>query len=85
MDKFKGCLDRICQIDIGWGYLGYRSNLGKSWKYNPLVYLQQLEQSYSGKFRIKLLGTHENFLVYDEKFAFVGSHNLLASGEESLE
>ncbi len=29
LDKFKGCLDSGCQIDIGWGYLGDRSNIGK--------------------------------------------------------
>ncbi|WP_287275581.1 MULTISPECIES: hypothetical protein [unclassified Okeania] len=50
-----------------------------------MVDLQELEESYPGLFRLKLLGTHENFLVCDEKFAFVGSHNFLASGEESLE
>lgn len=85
LEKFKGCLDRGCLIDIGWGYLGDGSNIGKGWKYNALVDLQELEQSYPDLFRLKLLGTHENFLVCDEKFAFVGSHNLLASGEESLE
>ncbi|NER04091.1 MAG: hypothetical protein F6K17_16480, partial [Okeania sp. SIO3C4] len=85
LNKFKNCLNRNCQIDIGWGYLGDRSNIGKGWKYNALGDLQELEESYSGLFRLKLLGTHENFLVCDEKFAFVGSHNFLASGEESLE
>ncbi|WP_293077786.1 hypothetical protein [Okeania sp. SIO3B5] len=50
-------------------------NIGKGWKYNALVDLQELEESYPGLFRLKLLGTHENFLVCDEKFTFVGSHN----------
>jgi len=40
LEKFKGCLDRGCQVDIGWGYLGDRSNIGKGWKYNALVDLQ---------------------------------------------
>ncbi|MGD1715496.1 pentapeptide repeat-containing protein [Dapis sp. BLCC M172] len=85
LEKFKGFLDRGCQVDIGWGYLGDGSNIGKGWKYNALTDLQELEKSYPGLFRLKLLGTHENFLVCDEKFAFVGSHNFLASGEESSE
>ena len=85
VEKFKGCLGRGCQVDIGWGYLGDRSNIGKGWKYNALVDLQELEQGYPDLLSLKLLGTHENFLVCDEKFAFVGSHNFLASGEESWE
>ncbi|NEQ75584.1 MAG: hypothetical protein F6K23_22540 [Okeania sp. SIO2C9] len=85
LKKLKDCLNRNCQIDIGWGYLDDRSNIGKGWKYNALGYLQELEESYPGVFRLKLLGTHENFLVCDEKFAFVGSHNFLASGNQSLE
>ncbi|MGD1702182.1 hypothetical protein [Dapis sp. BLCC M229] len=40
--KIKGCLDSSFQIDIGWGYLGDRSNIGKGWKYNVLVDLQEL-------------------------------------------
>lgn len=60
-------------------------NIDKGWKYNALVDLQELEESYPGLFRLKLLGTHENFLVCDEKFTFVGSHNFLVSGEESME
>ncbi len=85
LDKIKACLDRGCQIDIGWGYLGDRWNFGKGWKYNALGDLQDLEEIYSDLFRLKLLGTHEIFLVCDDKFAFVGSHNFLASGNQSLE
>ncbi|MGB3513972.1 MAG: pentapeptide repeat-containing protein [Microcoleaceae cyanobacterium] len=85
LQKFKDCLNRNCQIDIGWGYLGDRSNIGKGWKYNALADLQDLEESYPGLFRLKLLGTHENFLVCDANFAFLGSHNFLASGNQSLE
>lgn len=85
LDKFKACLNRNCQIDVGWGCLSDRSNIGKGWKYNALADLQKLEESYPGLFRLNLLGTHENFLVCDAKFALVGSHNLLAYGNESLE
>ncbi len=85
LDKIKGCLDRGCQVNIGWGYFGDGSNIGKGWKYNALADLEQLEEGYPDLFRLKLLGTHENFLVCDENFAFVGSHNLLASGDQNLE
>ncbi|NES68418.1 MAG: hypothetical protein F6K24_25885, partial [Okeania sp. SIO2D1] len=80
LQKFKDCLNRNCQIDIGWGYLGDRLNIGKGWKYNALVDLQELEESYPGVFRWKLLGTHENYLVCDADFAFVGSHNFFSFG-----
>ncbi len=83
LEKIKGCLDRGCQVDIGWGYLGDGSNIGKGWKYNALPDLEQLEKSYPDLFRLKLLGTNENYLVCDEKFAFVVSHNFLASGDQS--
>ncbi|NEP84173.1 MAG: hypothetical protein F6K39_42295 [Okeania sp. SIO3B3] len=43
LNKFKNCLNRNCQIDIGWGYLGDRLNIGKGWKYNALGDLQELK------------------------------------------
>ncbi|MEB3341229.1 pentapeptide repeat-containing protein [Okeania sp.] len=85
LSKIKACLDRACQVDVGWGYLGDRWNIGKGLKYNALADLQQLEKIYPALFRLKLLGTHENFIVCDAKFAFVGSHNFLASNDQGLE
>jgi uncharacterized protein YjbI with pentapeptide repeats len=85
LQKFRFCLSRNCQIDIGWGYLGDRNKIGKGWRYNALSDLQQLEQDYPDLFRLKLLGTHEKYLVCDDKFAMVGSHNVLTSGVQSAE
>lgn len=85
LQKFRFCLSRNCQIDIGWGYLGDRNKIGKGWRYNALSDLQQLEQEYPNLFRLKLLGTHEKYLVCDHQFAMVGSHNVLTSGVHSTE
>ncbi|MEB3279629.1 MAG: pentapeptide repeat-containing protein [Lyngbya sp.] len=85
LQKMRDCLNRNCQIDIGWGYLGDRSKIGKGWRYNALGDLQQLEQEYPDLFRLKLLGTHEKYIVCDFSFAMVGSHNVLTSGVQSAE
>ncbi len=69
LQNFRDCLNRGCLIDIGWGYLGDRQNIGKGWRYNALADLQELEGEYPDQFRLKLLGTHENFLVCDSSFA----------------
>ncbi len=57
----------------------------KGWGYEALSDLEDLEQRYSGRFSLKLLGTHEKFLVSDDRFAMLGSHNFLSSGESSSE
>lgn len=59
--------------------------LKSNWKYKALDDLEELETEYSGSFRLKLLGTHEKFLVCDNKFALLGSHNILTSGDLSKE
>ena len=83
--RFQDCLQRDCCIEIGWGYLGDRANIGKGWLYKALEDLRQLEIEYPEQFKLKLIGTHEKFLVCDRSFALLGSHNLLASGIGSLE
>jgi phosphatidylserine/phosphatidylglycerophosphate/cardiolipin synthase-like enzyme len=54
-----------------------------SWKYTGLKKLEYLETIYQDKLELKLLGTHEKFLVCDNKFAMLGSHNLLTSSKRS--
>jgi len=49
-------------------------------KYEALYDLEELE-SYSDKFQLKLLGTHEKFWVSDDRYAMLGSHNFLTSGD----
>lgn len=63
LQRFRDCLDRNCCIDIGWGYLGDRGNIGLGWRYDALADLRQLEREYPERFKLKLLGTHEKFLV----------------------
>lgn len=85
MQKLRDCLNRNCHIDIGWGHLSDRSRLGKGWRYDALKDLRQLERDYPNQFRLKLLGTHEKFLVCDSTFAMLGSHNMLTSSVQSAE
>lgn len=59
--------------------------INSNWKYKALDDLEKLEAEYSGRFRLKLLGTHEIFLVCDDTFAMLGSHNILTSGDLSKE
>ena len=61
------------------------SHKSQGWKYNALPQLEQLEQEYQGRFRLRLLGTHEKYLVCDRSFAMLGSHNFLTSGISSSE
>lgn len=85
IQKFINCLNRNCSIEIGWGYLGDRAQIGVGWRYNALKDLRQLERDYPDLFKLKLLGTHEKFLVCDRVFAMLGSHNLLTSSAQSAE
>lgn len=92
LQQFRDCLNRNCRIDIGWGYLSERSRLGIGWRYNALKDLRQLEQDYPDYFKLKLLGTHEKFLVCvgearrrHRTFAMLGSHNVLTSNAQSAE
>ncbi|WP_289501230.1 pentapeptide repeat-containing protein [Gloeocapsopsis sp. IPPAS B-1203] len=85
IQRFRDCLDRSCRIEIGWGHLSDRSRIGIGWRYNALPDLRQMEQDYPGLFRLKLLGTHEKFLVCDSAFAMLGSHNLLTSSASNAE
>jgi uncharacterized protein YjbI with pentapeptide repeats len=85
IQKFRDCLNRNCRIFIGWGHLSDRTRIGIGWRYNALPDLRQLERDYPGFFSLKLLGTHEKFLVCDSTFAMLGSHNMLTSSVQSTE
>jgi hypothetical protein len=50
------------------------------WKYDVLESMEKLEQEYPNQFKLKLLGTHEKYLVWvnsDNSWAMMGSHNFL--------
>ncbi|MDF5731128.1 MAG: phospholipase D-like domain-containing protein [Rhizonema sp. PD38] len=97
IQTFEALLQRNVYIDIGWGHqkdidklpFGSGSIRRKlesfSYLYNALPKLETLEQKYSTQFKLKLLGTHEKFIVYDHSWAMLGSHNFLTSGNNSAE
>jgi hypothetical protein len=96
--KLERLVGRNVRVDIGWGYgrdveqvrdlpgpLTLRRRLNNySTYYSALNRLERLEAS-SQQFSLKLLGTHEKFLVCDNSFAMLGSHNFLSSGSSKPE
>jgi phosphatidylserine/phosphatidylglycerophosphate/cardiolipin synthase-like enzyme len=67
---------------------GNRVTPGKNadfWYKQKLNEFKQLQQEYPNQINLKLLGTHEKFLVCDDTFAMLGSHNFLTSGDSSTE
>lgn len=98
--RFDRLLQQGCQIDIGWGHLNDAPNQqldrdlliahNQPWKYRALPQLEILQQrashhQYPGKLNLKLLGTHEKFLICDCVWAMLGSHNFLSSTNYSRE
>jgi len=53
--------------------------------YDAVPTLEELQAEYSNLLTLKVLGTHEKFLVCDRKFAMLGSHNYLTSHTSSSE
>jgi phosphatidylserine/phosphatidylglycerophosphate/cardiolipin synthase-like enzyme len=93
-------LNRGVHIDIGWGHLSdvKNSNLPLSkesllsspraskWGgYNAVDWVYELQGKYKNLLKLKILGTHEKFLVCDRQFAMLGSHNYLTSSTSSSE
>lgn len=94
--KLEKLLQRNVRIDIGWGHQNDINDLGNgsgsirqqlkaSGYYSNLPQLEAFEQKYPQQFKLKLLGTHEKFLVCDRSWAMVGSHNFLTSNASSSE
>lgn len=54
-----------------------------SWKYDAINWFYDLQKKYPRLITIKTLGTHEKFLICDEKFAMIGSHNFMCSGDRT--
>lgn len=93
LQEQKGC------INIGWGHRtdmeneNFRNSSAPirhrfktcSRFYSALEDLEKLERHYPNHFKLKLLGTHEKFLVCDRSWAMLGSHNFLSSGDNSNE
>lgn len=100
LDRFHTLLGKSnCSIDIGWGHYADLDNkqvhcsstplrqslMNYGKMYTALPQLEELEEKYPEQFQLKLLGTHEKFLVCDRKWAMLGSHNFLSSGDKSQE
>lgn len=86
-------VQRKGKIDIGWGYLGdidagqFPRRINQQWLdgsrvggYDALNDLEQLRSKYPKQLRLKVLGTHENFLVWDSAGAIVTTHHFLSAG-----
>ncbi len=61
--------------------INYFKNKQDSWKYNALEEIYSIAQTYSSRIKLHFLGTHEKYIICDEQFAFITSHNLLTSDE----
>jgi PLD-like domain len=92
----KAALERGVSIEIGWGHLkdadNDRSQLSKEkllgssdWAYSAVPWFYELQVQYPDLLKLKILGTHEKFLVCDRQFAMLGSHNYLTSDTKSSE
>lgn len=89
--QFQALLDRRCVLDIGWCHLGdrpegrYVPSISQQWGLESssrqllkqaLRQLLPLKQSHPDRFRFKILGTDENFLVSDRSLAILGVQSL---------
>ncbi|MCY7366782.1 MAG: phospholipase D-like domain-containing protein [Chamaesiphon sp.] len=79
-NQFEKLLSKGVTIKIGYGKL---SDIEKGKLtglfYNTLKQATSLANKYPN-FKLKLIGTHEKYLVCDRSFAMLGSHNFLTSG-----
>jgi len=91
IDAFREFLNRNGCLDIGWGHLGdmtqsrfprsldrrrYPDSEEKDFLYDILNQLTLLKKQYPNQFRFKVLGTDENFLVCDRRFAILGAESM---------
>lgn len=82
MAKLHHLLAEGKQIEIGWGLMrGIQPDTQNSEGplYSALPKLRALQKAYPTQLRLKLISTHEKFLVCDHHVALVGSHHFLAS------
>ncbi len=85
--QFQQFLARGGCLDMGWGHLGELNEgqrprsihsrraidaVGSSYLYEVLSQLTDLKKQFPDRFRFKVLGTDENFLVCDRTYAVLG-------------
>jgi tetratricopeptide (TPR) repeat protein len=91
IDQFQAFLERGGCLDLGWGHLGDLHNrrqprsihtrrvidaTEQSYLHTVLHRLTALKQHYPDRFRFKVLGTDEDFLVCDRAYAVLGTQGL---------
>lgn len=86
-------LEKGVQINIGWGHLKDIDNLKKKGVSSQISSTLQNQDNYKGitklnsfaekykNLHLKLMGTHEKFLVCDHSWALITSHNFLSAGD----
>jgi phosphatidylserine/phosphatidylglycerophosphate/cardiolipin synthase-like enzyme len=83
----KKALDRGVKIDIGWGHLqDLKGDRDKIWVsdllnnslYEGVPWLLTLTNN-NPNIELKILGTHEKYLICDRSYAMIGSHNFMTS------
>lgn len=57
----------------------------KEFFYQALPQLEKLEKMFPSQVTLKLIGTHEKYLVCDHEVAVLGSHNFLCSKDDSIQ
>ena len=76
-------------IHIGIGYGRAKDvkqgQLQPDYLYNAVPLLEELQGEFPGLLTLKVVDTHEKYLVCDRRFAMLGSHNYLASGTTRFE
>jgi hypothetical protein len=84
LKKVGGSIDNLLKTINGTGlYVGRLTGL--DWKYTALKSLKEKAEKYPGQLDLRILGTHEKYLICDNKFCIIGSHNFLTSGDSSNE
>lgn len=94
LDRFQEVLNRHCRLDIGWCHPGDRRegqllhSIRRPWQIvtpqrqqlkTALKQLLPFKQRYPQHFTFKVLGTEEQFLVCDRRYAIVGLRALPAA------
>lgn len=96
LQKLEGLLQQGVQIEIGWGHLRdieageFPIRINEHWQLDPMAKrglydalndLEHLRSQYGDRLQLKVLGTHENFLVCDDKWAMLATHHFLSSSD----
>ncbi|HEY9838245.1 MAG TPA: tetratricopeptide repeat protein [Vampirovibrionales bacterium] len=96
LQKLEGLLQQGVQVEIGWGHLRdieageFPIRINEHWQLDPMAKrglydalndLEHLRSQYGDRLQLKVLGTHENFLVCDDKWAMLATHHFLSSSD----